>query len=61
MYSVEPIIIQQLFRQVCLRYFIFIFNHNYLFKIFYIIDAQALRGLLVRSDCCNWSKALQIR
>jgi len=44
MYSVEPIIIQQLFRQ-----------------IFYIIDAQALRGLLVRSDCCNWSKALQIR
>ncbi|CAF0778200.1 unnamed protein product [Didymodactylos carnosus] len=46
MYSVEPAIIQQLFKQV---------------RIFYIIDAQALRGLLVRSDCCNWSKALQIR
>ncbi|CAF3322996.1 unnamed protein product [Rotaria socialis] len=44
MYSVEPIIVQQLFKQ-----------------IFYIVDAQALRGLLVRSDCCNWSKALQIR
>ncbi|CAF1188386.1 unnamed protein product [Adineta steineri] len=44
MYSVEPVIVQQLFKQ-----------------IFYIIDAQALRGLLVRSDCCNWSKALQIR
>ncbi|CAF1093948.1 unnamed protein product [Rotaria sordida] len=44
MYSVEPAIIQQLFKQ-----------------IFYIINAQAFRGLLVRSDCCNWSKALQIR
>ncbi|CAF1195283.1 unnamed protein product, partial [Didymodactylos carnosus] len=33
-----------------------------LFKqIFYIVNAQALRGLLVRSDCCNWNKALQIR
>jgi len=44
MYSIETIIVQQLFKQ-----------------IFYIINAQALRGLLVRSDCCNWSKALQIR
>ncbi|CAF4484451.1 unnamed protein product, partial [Rotaria sp. Silwood2] len=44
MYSVEPFIVQQLFKQ-----------------IFYIINAQAFRGLLVRSDCCNWSKALQIR
>ncbi|CAF3255654.1 unnamed protein product, partial [Rotaria sp. Silwood2] len=43
MYSLEPAIVQQLFKE-----------------IFYLIDTQALCGLLLRSDCCNWSKALQI-